>query len=65
LKKIFRTEEANLFCVLKLTFETVEQIADRTGRPIEGLEDMLNTMWEKGQIMGVDFAGIKLFRMMP
>lgn len=65
LKKIFRPEEAELFCDLKLSFETVEQIAGRTGRPVEGLEDMLNTMWERGQIMGVDFGGTRLFRMIP
>jgi len=65
LKKIFRPEEADLFCDLKLTFENVEQIAGRTGRPIEGLEDMLTAMWERGQIFCVDFGGVKLFRMMP
>ena len=54
-----------LFCKLKLSFETVAQIAGRTGRPAEGLEDMLTTMREKGQIMCVDFGGIKLFRMIP
>ena len=41
------------------------QIAGRTGRPVEALEDMLTTMWEKGQIMSVDFGGTRLFRMMP
>ena len=39
LKKIFDPEQAELFCELKLTFETPEQIAERTGRPLEGLEE--------------------------
>ena len=65
LKKIFRPEEAELFCDLKLTFETAEQIAHRTGRPPEGLERMLTTMWERGQIFGVKLGDVKLFRMVP
>ena len=52
LKKIFAPEEAELFCDLRLTFETTEQIAERTGRPIEGLDEMLITMVDKGQIRG-------------
>ena len=32
LKKIFTPEEADLFCDLRLTPETAEQIAERTGR---------------------------------
>ena len=34
LEKIFEPEEAELFCDLRLTFETPEQIAERTGRPL-------------------------------
>ena len=44
LKKIFRPEQAELFCLLKLTFETVEQIAGRTGLSAEGLKDRLMDM---------------------
>jgi len=40
LKRIFQPEQAELFCDLRLTFETVEQIAERTGRPLEGLEEI-------------------------
>ena len=50
LKKIFAPEEAELFCDLRLTFETAEQIAERTGRPIEGLNEMLITMMDKAWI---------------
>jgi hypothetical protein len=44
LEKIFEPEEADLVCDLRLTFETPEQIAERTGRPLEGLKEMLLSM---------------------
>ena len=65
LKKIFQPKQAELFCDLRLTFETAEQIAKRTGRPLEGLEEMLTAMWERGQIFGVEFGGMKMFKMVP
>ncbi|MFP4452884.1 MAG: ATP-binding protein [Desulfobacterales bacterium] len=65
LEKIFEPEEAELFCELKLTFETAQQIAERTGRPIEELAAGLETMMEKGQIFGVDLGGVKLYKMLP
>ena len=36
LKRIFTEEQAGLFCDMRLTFETAEQIAERTGRPLAG-----------------------------
>ena len=65
LKKIFTPEEAELFGRLKLSFETVEQISQRTGLPLKGLEERLFTMAEKGQLMAIDFGEIRVFRMMP
>ena len=65
LKKIFSPEEADLFCDLKLTFETPEQIAQRTGRPVAVLEDQLDTMMKRGQIFGIDMGGIKIYKMLP
>ncbi|MBF0530243.1 MAG: 4Fe-4S binding protein [Deltaproteobacteria bacterium] len=65
LKRIFRPEDAELFCELRLSFETTEQIAQRTNRPLEGLEDHLKEMARRGQIMMVDLGSAKLFRMMP
>jgi Na+-translocating ferredoxin:NAD+ oxidoreductase subunit B len=65
LKKIFTTEEANLFCDLRLVSETAEQISKRTGRPIEGLEEMLLSMWDRGEIWGSDVKGVKSFKMIP
>ncbi|MBN2284001.1 MAG: 4Fe-4S binding protein [Deltaproteobacteria bacterium] len=66
LKKVFTPEEAELFCDLRLSFETPQQIAQRTGRPLEGLEEMLTAMWrERGQILGIDGGSLKLFKMVP
>lgn len=65
LKRIFKPDDIELFCDLKLTFETPEQIASRTGRPIEGLEEKLTSMWERGQIWGMKLGPMKLFRIAP
>ncbi|GAB6098024.1 4Fe-4S binding protein [Desulfatiferula olefinivorans] len=65
LKKVFTPEDAEIFCDLRLTFETPEQIAKRSGRPLEGLEDKLVSMWHRGQIFGVDFGTVKMFKMLP
>src|SRR5512136_1129856 len=65
LKKIYQPDEAELFCVLKLKLETAKKIAKRTGRPLEGLEEKLTSMWEKGQVFGVQLGDVKLFRMVP
>ncbi|MEA3222809.1 MAG: hypothetical protein U9P49_06550 [Thermodesulfobacteriota bacterium] len=65
LKKIFTPEEAKLFCDLKMTYETPTDIAQRTGREFEALEQMLITMWKKGQLFGIDFGEVKVFKIMP
>jgi electron transport complex protein RnfB len=65
LKKIFRPQDAELFCNLRLTWETAQQIAERTGRPLEGLEDHLVKMRDLGQIFGVDLGGVRIFKMVP
>jgi H+/Na+-translocating ferredoxin:NAD+ oxidoreductase subunit B len=65
LKKIFDPQDAELFCDLKLSFETTDQIAQRTARPLAGLEDRLTSMWRRGQIFGVNLGGVKIFKMVP
>ncbi|MBU2490656.1 MAG: 4Fe-4S binding protein [Proteobacteria bacterium] len=65
LKKIFEPDEADLFCDLRLKFETPEQIAQRTGRSLDGLAGKLETMWKKGQVFGIDFGTVKVFKLMP
>lgn len=65
LKRIFTPDEAALFCDLRLTPETAEEIAQRTGRPLPGLEEALVTMWRKGEIQGFKFGGAMFFKMIP
>ena len=65
LKKIFTPEEADLFCDLRMTFETAEEVSQRTGRPLDGLEDMLDRMWERGEIFRLEKDGLKSFKMAP
>jgi|TARA_B100000315_G_scaffold255326_1_gene298411 ferredoxin len=66
LQKIFTPEEADLFCDLRLTMETPVQIAERTGRPLDGLDETLTRMWkEKGQIQGVELGPSRIFKMLP
>jgi Fe-S-cluster-containing hydrogenase component 2 len=65
LQRIFRPEDAELFCDLRLEFETAQQISERTGRPLEGLEAHLFEMGERGQIFSVDVGGVGIFKMVP
>jgi len=65
LKKIFTPEAADLFCDMRLTFETAEQIAERTGRPLEGLDKILSSMVDRGQLWGLTLGDVKLYKMLP
>ncbi|MDQ5986370.1 MAG: Ion-translocating oxidoreductase complex subunit B [Syntrophus sp. SKADARSKE-3] len=65
LKKIFRPEQAELFCDLRLTFETTADIAKRTDRPLEGLEERLVRMGKQGQIFMIAMGEMRFFRMLP
>ena len=65
LKKIFTPEEADLFCDLRLTFETAAQVAERTGRPLPGLEEKLLTMGRHGQLFVIQLGGAWYFKMLP
>ena len=65
LKKIFTPDVAELFCDLKLSLETAGQIAQRTNRPLDGLEAKLTSMAKRGEVLGIDFGGTKLFAMIP
>jgi Pyruvate/2-oxoacid:ferredoxin oxidoreductase delta subunit len=65
LKKIFDPDEAELFCDLRLTFETVEQIGQRTGRPLDGLKGKLITMGKKGQVFAIQLGETWVFKMLP
>ncbi|HQP30955.1 MAG TPA: 4Fe-4S binding protein [Deltaproteobacteria bacterium] len=65
LRKIFTPREAELFCDMRLTFETAEQVAERTGRPLAGLEDELIRMGKNGQLFALQFGDSWYFKMLP
>jgi electron transport complex protein RnfB len=65
LKKIFTPKQADLFCDMRLSFETAEQIAQRTGRPLEGMEEMLISMGENGQLFAIQLGEQWFFKMLP
>jgi Na+-translocating ferredoxin:NAD+ oxidoreductase subunit B len=65
LKKVFDPDEADLCSDLRLTFETAGQIALRSGRELDGLEELLIRMRNKGQIFGIVFGDVKVFRILP
>lgn len=65
LKKVFSPEDAELFCDLRLTFETAEQISARTGRPLAGLDDRLQAMGKKGHLFAINFGVTRVYKMLP
>lgn len=65
LKKIFSPEDAGLFCDMRLTLETPEQVARRTGRPLEGLRETLQEMADRGQLFEVRIGDSSMFKMIP
>jgi len=65
LEKIFTPEEAEIFCDMRLTFETAAQVAERTGRPLPSLEGKLLTMARHGQLFAIQLGGTWYFKMLP
>jgi ferredoxin len=65
LKKVFSPEQADLFCDLRLTFETVEEISQRTGRPLEGLKEKLIGMARSGQLFMIKLGNTRYYKMLP
>lgn len=65
LKIVFNEEQADLFCDLRLAFETAPEIAARTGRPLDGLEEKLVEMVKAGQLFMIKLGGSRFFKMLP
>jgi electron transport complex protein RnfB len=65
LKKVFTSEQAELFCEMRLTFETAEEIAERTGRPLEEVQRIVVSMAEAGQIFMIKLGRTRYFKMLP
>ena len=65
LKKIFTEEEAELFLKLKISFESLEDIALRTGMEKEALSKKFREMRNKGQLFGIYMGDMTFYRAMP
>lgn len=65
LKKIFKPEQAEMFCELRLAMETADEIASRTGRDPGQTRELLETMRQDGQVFSVKFGDIRWYKMMP
>jgi Na+-translocating ferredoxin:NAD+ oxidoreductase subunit B len=65
LEKIFSPEEAGIASKLKMKFETVQQIAERTGLEADYLGRILEEMQGKGQIFRVRLGKIMLYKLLP
>lgn len=65
LKKIYTEEEAGIVLKLKLSWETPEQIAKRTGLKTDYLKAKLDDMLDKGQLGGIRVGPFRMFRLMP
>jgi electron transport complex protein RnfB len=65
LQKIFSLEHAEIFCDMRLSYETVEDMANRTGRVLKQLAESLEDMRQKGLIMGIDLETVKIYKMLP
>lgn len=65
LKKIFTEDEAELFLKLKMSFESLDDIALRTGIEKESLGNKLREMRNKGQLFCIDMGDMTFCRAMP
>ncbi|MEW6440905.1 MAG: 4Fe-4S binding protein [bacterium] len=65
LRKIFTPQEAETWLRMKTTPETVEQVADRLGRPVPEVQDRLDTMVKKGQIGSFKLLGQQIYAAFP
>ena len=65
LRWIFTPAEADLASRMKLRGETIEEMADRLELHVEGIESMLETMYEKGQIRAWDSSTGRRYALIP
>ncbi|MHB8772631.1 MAG: ATP-binding protein [Syntrophales bacterium] len=65
LRKVFTPEQADLFCEMRLTFETAQEVAARTGRPREPVRQLLVSMAESGQLFMIKLGDTTYFKMLP
>lgn len=65
LKKLFTTEDAELFLQMSLMIETPEEIAERIGRDPESVARQLEAMDQKGTVFCHHRGGVKKYGAVP
>ncbi len=65
LKKIFTPEEAQMTLNMMPIPETAEAVAERLGRPVEEMRQVLDQMAANGQIGSFKIAGRQVYKMIP
>lgn len=65
LKKVFSEDEAEVASQLKLVPETAEQVAERLGRDLEEMAEILERMTSKGQISAMGPKEARMYNAFP
>ncbi len=65
LRKIFAPEEAEMALKMRPLPETVEQVAERLGRPVDEMQAILDNMAVKGQIGSFKVFGQQMYALFP
>jgi Na+-translocating ferredoxin:NAD+ oxidoreductase RNF subunit RnfB len=65
LEKIFTPEEAEMTLRMRSVPETVEQVAERLGRPVPEMQEILDNLHEKGQIGSFKMFGQRMYMLFP
>ena len=65
LRKIFLPEEAEMALKMRPLPETVEQVAERLGRPADEMQAVLDNMAGKGQIGSFKIFGQQMYALFP
>ncbi len=65
LEKIFSPEEAEWTLKMRSVPETVEQVAERLGKPVPEMQEILDNLHEKGQIGSFKMFGQRMYMLFP
>jgi hypothetical protein len=65
LRRIFHPEEAEVFIKMTLLPKTAAKIAERLGKPVEGMKEFLDNMVRRGQIVTSVDNGERTYALMP
>ncbi len=65
LEKIYSPEEAETTLKMRSVPETVEQVAERLGKPVPAMQEILDNLHEKGQIGSFKMFGQRMYMLFP